>query len=217
MICAGSWPVASDPSGRNRRRGRRRARRHRRGRRRWRAAGPRSVSGTQAMSREGIDAPGVDRDRRLERCRAGRGCPGDRGCPRPPSTTRTSSVPSPVTSATTGAWPGRSIANWPAAMNVPSPLPSNTETSLESALATARSSRPSPLKSPRHEQSAWRRVTDGVRDLGGWNVPSPLPSSTEDRGWSSALCDGQVEPAVAVEVPVASGIAGHRGIGAATG
>ena len=59
------------------------------------------------------------------------------------------------------------------------------------AVATARSSWPSPLKSPATDRrltrvSLWRRL------IAGWKVPSPLPSSTETCG-ACRIGDGQVE------------------------
>ena len=71
-------------------------------------------------------------------------------------------------------------------------------------LATARSSRPSPLKSPATTTSGYVPSTAQAAD--GWNVPSPLPSSTET-GVGAVVRRGQVEPAVAVE------IARHQRIG----
>ena len=92
-----------------------------------------------------------------------------------PLTTITSSAPSPLRSATRGvAW--GLVAIGPGAVNVPLRL-SNTDTLLERLLATARSVRPSPLKSA------------ATRDFGPsypaayrtwfWKVPSPLPSNTD--------------------------------------
>src|SRR6266480_3035703 len=66
---------------------------------------------------------------------------------------------------------GKVRAGW----KVPSPLPSSTETSPEFQLAAARSSLPSPLKSPTVTEVG-RDPTAKVRPAG--KVPSPLPSST---------------------------------------
>src|SRR5439155_5819952 len=68
-----------------------------------------------------------------------------------------------------------------AAWNVPSPLPSSTETvlgprMLKSKLATARSGCPSLLTSPTAME---RGPVPVLKFRGAWNVPSPLPSSTE--------------------------------------
>ena len=74
-----------------------------------------------------------------------------------------------------GVWPGpRRVRTW--FWKVPSPLPSNTDTSLEPALATARSVRPSPLKSP--ATRAYGSVPAAYRTW-FWKVPSPLPSNTD--------------------------------------
>src|SRR5262249_15921571 len=59
---------------------------------------------------------------------------------------------------------------------VPSPLPSNTETVLDPALATARSSLPSPLKSRTATETGFV-PTEKARAVR--KVPSPLPSRTE--------------------------------------
>src|SRR5262244_2069181 len=63
-------------------------------------------------------------------------------------------------------------ADW----KLPSPLPKNTETLLELALATARSSAPSPLKSPTATETG---VLPTVRLCAGWKLPSPELKSTE--------------------------------------
>ena len=66
--------------------------------------------------------------------------------------------------------------------NVPSPLPSSRLTPTVGALKyapltpTARSSRPSPVKSP---ATIAPRVPPTAYVIGGWKVPSPLPSNTD--------------------------------------
>src|SRR5437879_9731988 len=59
---------------------------------------------------------------------------------------------------------------------VPSPLPSNTETVLDPALATARSGLPSLLKSPTATDQG---APPAAKFRAAWKVPLPLPSSTE--------------------------------------
>src|SRR5207253_762750 len=58
----------------------------------------------------------------------------------------------------------------------PSPLPSSTETVLDPRLATARSSLPSPLKSPTATENG---LVPTARSGRAANVPSPWPRSTE--------------------------------------
>src|SRR6266702_1857452 len=62
------------------------------------------------------------------------------------------------------------------AWKVPSPLPSNTERVFSFTLATARSSLPSPLKSPTVTPAG---PLPTVKLGAGMKVPLPLPSSTE--------------------------------------
>jgi len=62
-----------------------------------------------------------------------------------------------------------------AAWKVPSPFPKSTLKLLELLLATARSSFPSPLKSPLVTQSG---STPTPYLTTAWKVPSPLPKST---------------------------------------
>src|SRR3989442_966208 len=70
-----------------------------------------------------------------------------------------------------------------AARKVPSPLPSSTETSLESRLAVARSSLPSPSKSPEATEFGW---LPAGKLIAARKVPSPFPSSAETLEWRLA-------------------------------
>ena len=80
---------------------------------------------------------------------------------------------------------------------VPSPLPSNTDTSLEPALATARSVRPSPCEVARHERVG--RFPHRVRHL---VLEGAVAVAQQHRHVVGAgVGDGQVGAAVAGEVP----------------
>ncbi len=74
-------------------------------------------------------------------------------------------------------------------------------------MATARSSAAVAVEVPRHDGVRVR--PHRVRVPAGWNVPSPLPSSTET-SFEASVDDGEVGPAVAVEVPR------HDGVGVCT-
>ena len=90
-----------------------------------------------------------------------------------------SAVPFPSKSATAtknGKAP-TGIGEPLAAVKVPSPLPSRILIVLSLALATTRSCRPSPLKSPIF--TAWGKLPTVIGEpLAGENVPSPWPSRT---------------------------------------
>src|SRR5262245_36009034 len=63
------------------------------------------------------------------------------------------------------------------ARNEPSPLPRRIETELRPWLETARSRRPSPLKSRAITNTAWE-LPPSEMDVGGRKEPSPLPRCT---------------------------------------
>src|SRR5712664_3294630 len=70
-------------------------------------------------------------------------------------------------------------AKLPAGWKLTAPMPVlliNTETSLEKPLATARSSHPSPLKSPTATETG---LSPAAKLSAAWKVPSPFPRSTE--------------------------------------
>src|SRR4051812_13039961 len=62
------------------------------------------------------------------------------------------------------------------AAKVPSPFPRSTDTVLDPKLVTARSSRPSPVRSTAATKDG---LTSVAKLWAAWKVPSPFPSSTE--------------------------------------
>ena len=92
---------------------------------------------------------------------------------------------------------------------VPSPLPSNTDTSLEPSLATARSVRPSPLKSPATRASG---AIPAAYRTWSWKVPSPLPSNTDTSSESELATARSVRPSpLKSPATMAIGHDPHRG------
>ena len=88
--------------------------------------------------------------------------------------------------------------------NVPSPLPRSTETSLETvSIGGGQVEAAVAVEVPRHEGE--RRPSPTVKLIAFWNVPSPLPRSTE-MSVGAGIGGGQVEAAVAVEVPRHEGV-----------
>ena len=87
--------------------------------------------------------------------------------------------------------------------NVPSPLPSSTDTVPPSSLATARSSWPSPVKSP--ATMATGIDPDRVGDRGLERAVA-VAQQHRDVVRTEQSGDGQVEPAVAGEVARHDGV-----------
>ena len=89
-----------------------------------------------------------------------------------------------------------STARLRGAWNVPSPLPSSTTTVLDPVLAMARSGRPSPLKSPAVTELGPTPAANGHRRL----KRSVAIAEEHGDGVASGVGDGQIRPAVPVEV-----------------
>src|SRR3989442_14312970 len=97
------------------------------------------------------------------------------------------------------------------ACKVPSPLPSSTETSLESKLATARSGLPSPLKSPTATESGDRPAAKSLRAMND-TVWAGAGSGNVDRNNKAAPTsrDSRVEYLVKPRGPLEPGESVHR-------
>src|SRR5439155_2513537 len=102
----------------------------------------------------------------------------------PALVTTKSCAPSPLKSATATDIGSVPVAKVRGARNVPSPLPSSTETALELMSATTRSRTPSPLKSPM--ATPYGPVPAGASIRGKNDTVSP-PAGPEDADRNSRI------------------------------